>query len=118
MPSPRRTSAQRAEVQPLHNRRDVTKIKTLQPIIDAKLPGFYLDVTGALCIMIGPYRISCYVDQDDDTYTISTDMLDNKGDFALCVHTETARCHKTAIQQLRWAVKETYAKTFKLGERT
>ncbi|MBD5585058.1 MAG: hypothetical protein HDQ88_08245 [Clostridia bacterium] len=92
-------------------------MKTLQPLIDAKLPGTYVDTSGALCVMIGPYLISCKVDTDD-TYLIETDRLNSQDDFGLCIRTASAPCYKTAIQEFRWAIRKTYTDAFGKGDRT
>lgn len=52
----------------------------LQEFIDKSLiPGFYLDVSGAYCIVINKYLISVFVNSCDETLDVTIDGISKEG---------------------------------------
>ena len=55
---------------------------TMDPIKEARLPGFYTDDRGVYGIILGRFYINCFINSDDGQYDVAVDTVDDKGDFA------------------------------------
>lgn len=53
----------------------------MEPIIAARLPGFYVDARGAYGIVFRDYYICCFINSDDGSYDVTVDTISDEGDF-------------------------------------
>lgn len=72
------------------------------------LPGFYLDVTGALCIIINKCRIACEI--KDNKYHVTACTISSNGSFDSKTMSSSWSDPQKTIQELHRCVN--YAKNF------
>lgn len=74
-----------------------------------KLPGWYYDCRGVLCITTGQYLLSLFVDADgdiDEPYSVTVDYPDSAGCLSESVFWESYSECKTAVQKALGLYKE------------
>ena len=68
-----------------------------------KLPGFYVDVTDSICIVLNKRRIAIFV--SDGKYNVTVDQIDENGDFAKNMSWSTFKDVAVAVTELKNQVK-------------
>lgn len=51
----------------------------MKDIYNAQIPGFYRDLRGAYCVMIGKYLISCHINEITNEYDVCIDIPASDG---------------------------------------
>lgn len=72
------------------------------------LPGFYLDATGALCIVINKCRIACEI--KENKYHVTAYAISSNGSFDSKIMSSSWTDPQKAVQELNRCVN--YAKNF------
>lgn len=78
----------------------------LQEFIDKSLiPGFYLDVSGAYCIVINKYLISVFVNSCDETLDVTIDGISKEGFFDDNIEWESPEDYNGLMEAIKRFVK-------------
>ena len=78
----------------------------LQDFINHTLiPGFYLDVRGAYCIVINKYLISVFVNSCDETLDITIDGISKEGFFDDNIEWESPEDYNGLMEAIKRFVK-------------
>lgn len=78
----------------------------LQDFINHTLiPGFYLDVREAYCIVINKYLISVFVNSCDEALDVTIDGINNEGFFDENIEWETPTDYKDLMETIQRFVK-------------
>lgn len=78
----------------------------LQDFINHTLiPGFYLDVRGAYCIVINKYLISVFVNSCDEELDVTIDGITKEGFFDENIEWETPADYKDVVETIQRFVK-------------
>lgn len=70
-----------------------------QLLKEVKLPGWYRDCRGILCITVQGWLISLFVNDEDCTYDVTVDGADDKGCLSDNVFWESYSEWKTAVER-------------------
>ena len=77
----------------------------MEPIIAARLPGFYVDARGAYGIVFRDYYICCFINSDDGSYDVTVDTISDEGDFDKNIVWDSYDDPNEAIADLRYWLK-------------
>ena len=77
----------------------------MEPIIAARLPGFYVDARGAYGIVFRDYYICCFINSDDGCYDVTVDTISDEGDFDKNIVWDSYDDPNEAIADLRYWLK-------------
>lgn len=69
-------------------------------------PGWYIDVSGCYCCMLGRYLISIFVNSCDDTLDITVDTVGSLGYFDTNIEWETPQSESELVNTARRYVRE------------